>query len=113
MQKKEKKNEYYMNKFQKNKNNQSSKKKVSNQNDKNKIKSQKDKIKKLENKNILFEDKIDISDMKLEKMGNNKNEDNIEKEKTEKNKKNKEEKKTTKEKDDLDYEIEYLEKNCN
>jgi len=114
MQKKEKKNEYYMNKFQKNKNIQNYKKKESNQNDKNKIVSKKDKIKKSENKiekqNILFEDKIDISDMKLEKIGNIKNENNIQKEKTGKNKKNKEEKKTTKEKDDLDYEIEYLEK---
>ena len=114
MQKKEKKNEYYMNKFQKNKNIQNNKKKESNQNDKNKIISKKDKIKKSENKiekqNILFEDKIDISDMKLEKIGNIKNENNIKKEKTGKNKKNKEEKKTTKEKDDLDYEIEYLEK---
>ena len=114
MQKKEKKNEYYMNKFQKNKNIQNNKKKESNQNDKNKIVSKKDKIKKSENKiekqNILFEDKIDISDMKLEKIGNIKNENNIKKEKTGKNKKNKEEKKTTKEKDDLDYEIEYLEK---
>ena len=114
MQKKEKKNEYYMNKFQKNKNIQNNKKKESNQNDKNKIVSKKDKIKKLENKskkqNILFEDKIDISDMKLEKIGNIKNENNIKKEKTEKNKKNKVEKKSTKEKDDLDYEIEYLEK---
>jgi len=114
MQKKEKKNEYYMNKFQKNKNIQNNKKKESNQNDKNKIVIKKDKIKKSENKiekqNILFEDKIDISDMKLEKIGNIKNENNIKKEKTGKNKKNKEEKKTTKEKDDLDYEIEYLEK---
>ena len=114
MQKKEKKNEYYMNKFQKNKNIQNNKKKESNQNDKNKKVSKKDKIKKSENKiekqNILFEDKIDISDMKLEKIGNIKNENNIKKEKTGKNKKNKEEKKTTKEKDDLDYEIEYLEK---
>ena len=114
MQKKEKKNEYYMNKFQKNKNIQNNYKKESNQNDKNKIVSKKDKIKKSENKiekqNILFEDKIDISDMKLEKIGNIKNENNIKKEKTGKNKKNKEEKKTTKEKDDLDYEIEYLEK---
>ena len=112
MQKKEKKNEYYMNKFQKNKNKQNKKKKESNQNDKNKIETKKDKTKKLDNKsnkqNILFEDKIDISDMKLEKIGNIKTD--IKKEKNEKNNKNKEEKKLAKEKDELDYEIEYLEK---
>ena len=114
MQKKEKKNEYYMSKFQKNKNKQNNKKKESNQNDKNKIESKKDKTKKLENKskkqNILFEDKIDISDMKLEKIGNIKAENNSKKEKNDKIKNNKEERKITKEKDDLDYEIEYLEK---
>ena len=114
MQKKEKKNEYYMNKFQKNKNKQDNKKKESNRNDKNKIESKNDKTKKLENKskkqNILFEDKIDISDMKLEKIGSIKAENNSKKEKNDKNKNNKEERKITKEKDDLDYEIEYLEK---
>jgi len=114
MQKKEKKNEYYMSKFQKNKNKQNNKKKESNQNDKNKIENKKDKTKKLENKskkqNILFEDKIDISDMKLEKIGNIKAENNSKKEKNDKIKNNKEERKITKEKDDLDYEIEYLEK---
>ena len=114
MQKKEKKNEYYMNKFQKNKNKQDNKKKESNRNDKNKIESKNDKKKKLENKskkqNILFEDKIDISDMKLEKIGSIKAENNSKKEKNDKNKNNKEERKITKEKDDLDYEIEYLEK---
>ena len=114
MQKKEKKNEYYMSKFQKNKNKQNNKKKESNQNDKNKIESKNDKTKKLENKskkqNILFEDKIDISDMKLEKIGNIKAENNSKKEKNDKIKNNKEERKITKEKDDLDYEIEYLEK---
>ena len=98
MQKKEKKNEYYMNKFQKNKNKQNNKKKESNQNDKHKIENKKDKTQKLENKNkkqnILFEDKIDISDMKLEQIGSIKTKNN----------------KSSKEKDDLDYEIEYLEK---
>ena len=117
MQKKEKKNEYYMNKFQKNKNKQNNKKKESNQNDKHKIENKKDKTQKLENKNkkqnILFEDKIDISDMKLEQIGSIKTKNNIKKEineKNNKNNKNKEEKKSSKEKDDLDYEIEYLEK---
>ena len=114
MQKKEKKNEYYMNKFQKNKNKQNNKKKESNQNDKHKIENKKDKTQKLENKNkkqnILFEDKIDISDMKLEQIGSIKTKNNVKKEINEKNNKNKEEKKSSKEKDDLDYEIEYLEK---
>ena len=117
MQKKEKKNEYYMNKFQKNKNKQNNKKKESNQNDKHKIENKKDKTQKLENKNkkqnILFEDKIDISDMKLEQIGSIKTKNNVKKEineKNNKNNKNKEEKKSSKEKDDLDYEIEYLEK---
>ena len=110
MQKKEKKNEYYMSKFQKNKNKQNNKKKESSKNNINK----KEKGKKLENKNkkknILFEDKIDISDMKLESIGSMKTENNSKKEKSDKNNKNKEEKKITKEKDDLDLEIEYLEK---
>ena len=117
-QKKEKKNEYYMKRFSKNKNNQTHKK-DSNKNEKEKD-NNKNKSKKIEKmmkkKDIIFDDdKIDISDMNLEKI-ENKKEDTVNKEKSKLNK-NKNTKvnnieKAEKEKiiDDIDLELEYLEK---
>ena len=117
-QKKEKKNEYYMNRFSKNKNNKKYKNKNQNKNPKEKINDNTQNLSvknknKNENKkkNILFDDeKIDISDMKLEKISDKKEE---KKENINKNKKDKEDKKEIKEKkekDDIDLELEYLEK---
>ena len=117
-QKKEKKNEYYMNRFSKNKNNKKYKNKNQNKNPKEKINDNTQNLSvknknKNENKkkNILFDDeKIDISDMKLEKISDKKEE---KKENINKNKKVKEDKKEIKEKkekDDIDLELEYLEK---
>ena len=115
-QKKEKKNEYYMNRFSKNKNNKKYKNKNQNKNPKEKINDNTQNLSvknKNENKkkNILFDDEqIDISDMKLEKISDKKEE---KKENINKNKKVKEdikEIKEKKEKDDIDLELEYLEK---
>ena len=115
-QKKEKKNEYYMNRFSKSKNNKKYKNKNQNKNPKEKINDNTQNLSvknKNENKkkNILFDDEqIDISDMKLEKISDKKEE---KKENINKNKKVKEDKKEIKEKkekDDIDLELEYLEK---
>ena len=120
-QKKEKKNEYYMKRFSKNKNIHT-KKKESNKNNK-EIENNQNKSKKLENKNkkkdILFDDdKIDISDMNLEKIENkkedvvyNKEKSNSKKNKNKNVKDNKKEKiEKDKIKDDIDLDLEYLEK---
>ena len=110
-QKKEKMNEYYMKKFSKNKfnkkNKSNQKEKFLEQNNKNKNSNQ-EKDKKIKNKtksdNILFnEEKIDITDMDFEKIEDKKN-------KPEKDKKSIEIKK---EKDDIDLDLEYLEKKLN
>ena len=119
-QKKEKKNEYYMKKFSKNKNNQNKKIEKDNDNKKNKNKKSKNIENKNKKKDILFDDdQIDISDMNLEKIENKKEENthnihNEEKNNLKKNK-NKEDKKIekdkdNKEKDDIDLDLEYLEK---
>ena len=110
-QKKEKMNEYYMKKFSKNKfnkkNKSNQKEKFLEQNNKNKNSNQ-EKDKKIKNKtkndNILFnEEKIDITDMDFEKIEDKKS-------KPEKDKKSIEIKK---EKDDIDLDLEYLEKKLN
>ena len=110
-QKKEKMNEYYMKKFSKNKFNKKNKfnqnknQKIENseQNKKDKKQIQKNKIK--NNNNILFnDDKIDITDMDLEKI------DDIKNINTKNNNNNKKEQK---EKDDIDLDLEYLEKKLN
>ena len=119
-QKKEKKNEYYMKKFSKNKINQNKKIEKDNDNKKNKNKKSKNIENKNKKKDILFDDdQIDISDMNLEKIENKKEENthnihNEEKNNLKKNK-NKEDKKIekdkdNKEKDDIDLDLEYLEK---
>ena len=110
-QKKEKMNEYYMKKFSKNKFNKKNKfnqnknQKIENseQNKKDKKQIQKNKIK--NNNNILFnDDKIDITDMDLEKIDDIKNINT---------KNNNNDKKVQKEKDDIDLDLEYLEKKLN
>ena len=110
-QKKEKMNEYYMKKFSKNKFNNKNKfnqnknQKIENseQNKKDKKQIQKNKIK--NNNNILFnDDKIDITDMDLEKIDDIKNINR---------KNNNNDKKVQKEKDDIDLDLEYLEKKLN
>ena len=112
-QKKEKMNEYYMKKFSKNKFNKKNKYKksqkedFSNRNNNNKTQDKKTNIqikKKIKKDNILFNDeKIDITDIDLEKIEDKNN--NL------KNDKNKNEEK--KEKDDIDLDLEYLEKKLN
>ena len=129
-QKKEKKNEYYMNRFSKNRINKKNKNKNTraNLNENNQIENENKKTKNLnkkaENKNnkknILFDDEqIDISDMNLEKISNKKEEIGKDKEKKEKKDKNNSKKiqedkspeiKIKKEKDDIDLDLEYLEK---
>ena len=126
-QKKEKKNEYYMNRFSKNNFNKKNKNKdkdkelnkgnnnqIENENNKNNINNINKRIKNKNNKkDILFDDdKIDISDINLEKISDKKEEPNKNKEKKNINnkKKNFEEKKKEREKDDIDIELEYLEK---
>jgi len=112
-QKKEKMNEYYMKKFSKNKFNNKNKfnqnknQKIENseQNKKDKKQIQKNKIK--NTNNILFnDDKIDITDMDLEKIEDKKNTNT-------KNNNNNNNKKEQKEKDDIDLDLEYLEKKLN
>ena len=112
-QKKEKMNEYYMKKFSKNKFNKKNKYKksqkedFSNRNNNNKTQDKKTNIQiknKIKKDNILFNDeKIDITDIDLEKIEDKNN--NL------KNDKNKNEEK--KEKDDIDLDLEYLEKKLN
>ena len=106
-------NEYYMKKFSKNKFNKKNKYKksqkedFSNRNNNNKTQDKKANIpikNKIKKDNILFNDeKIDITDIDLEKIEDKNN--NL------KNDKNKKEEK--KEKDDIDLDLEYLEKKLN
>ena len=127
-QKKEKKNEYYMNRFSKNNKNKINKnkdrfKELNKNTDKNQLENEdvnnnknntsKKSKNKNNKKNILFDDEhIDISDINLEKIDDKKEEiTKKNKEKDSNNKQNKiAEKKNEKEKDDIDIEIEYLEK---
>ena len=107
-QKKEKMNEYYMKRFSKNKFNKNNNKFKQNKAhkeeafEKNKKSKQTTKPNK-KNNNILFNDeKIDISDIDLEKNDDKKS-----------NKKEDIDKKEKKEKDDIDLDLEYLEKKLN
>ncbi len=116
-QKKEKMNEYYMKKFSKNK--FSSKNKLNKNNQKsdffepkskNKIQpqSKKESQKNKSKKDIIFNDEeIDINDIDLEKI----EEQNSKNKKDKENKKEKEQKKVIK--DDIDLDLEYLEKKLN
>ena len=118
-QKKEKMNEYYMKKFSKNKFNQKNKfKKNTNSefsNQKNKIPNQIQKENKTSKnkskKDLLFNDEeIDINELGLEKI-EEKKEDNNKQEKN--NKKEKDIEKKNVIKDDIDLDLEYLEKKLN
>ena len=118
-QKKEKKNEYYMNRFSKNKFNKKNKFK-NNQKEEisnNKNKNQKTNIHKNKSKKeMLFnEEKIDIDDIDLEKIGEDKNKKINIKVTNKKEKENIKQKEKEKEKvkDDIDLDLEYLEKKLN